>query len=72
MTHVATAPTVMFAVAERIGGWMGWYYANGLWTLRGWLDLLLGGAGMRRGHRDPEPWRVGDTNDLNANEFDSN
>jgi uncharacterized protein YbjT (DUF2867 family) len=52
-----------FASIRRIGGRTGWYYANWLWTLRGWLDLMAGGVGMRRGRRDPETLRVGDTVD---------
>jgi uncharacterized protein YbjT (DUF2867 family) len=62
-TPVAAAPAAVFAGVERIGGATGWYYANWLWTLRGWLDLLLGGVGMRRGRRDPQHVRVGDTLD---------
>ncbi|MFZ2643747.1 MAG: SDR family oxidoreductase [Verrucomicrobiia bacterium] len=62
-THVAASPARVFAAVERIGGAAGWHYANGLWTLRGWLDLLVGGVGMRRGRRDPERLRVGDTLD---------
>jgi uncharacterized protein YbjT (DUF2867 family) len=61
--RVAASPAKVFAVVERIGGGTGWYYANWLWTLRGWLDLLLGGVGMRRGRRDPERLRAGDTLD---------
>jgi len=53
----------VFAAVERIGGATGWYYANWLWTLRGWLDLLAGGVGMRRGRRDPQRVLVGDTLD---------
>lgn len=60
---VACGPCAVFAAVERIGGATGWYCANGLWTLRGWLDLLLGGVGMRRGRRDPERLRVGDALD---------
>ncbi|MBC8011490.1 MAG: SDR family oxidoreductase, partial [Burkholderiales bacterium] len=60
---VAASPAKVFAAVERIGGGTGWYYANWLWTLRGWLDLLTGGVGMRRGRRDPERLRVGDTLD---------
>jgi hypothetical protein len=41
----------------------GWYYADWLWTLRGWLDLLVGGVGMRRGRRDPEHVAAGDVID---------
>ncbi|MEN9576868.1 MAG: hypothetical protein RL514_4723 [Verrucomicrobiota bacterium] len=61
--HVAASPSKVFAAVERIGGETGWYYATWLWTLRGWLDLLMGGVGMRRGRRDPERLRVGDTLD---------
>lgn len=62
-THVAASPAAVFAAVERIGGAAGWHYANWLWTLRGWLDLLMGGVGMRRGRRDPEQLRMGDTLD---------
>jgi uncharacterized protein YbjT (DUF2867 family) len=57
--HAAAA----FAPIRRIGGKAGWYYANWLWILRGWLDLLAGGAGIRRGRRDPEHLRPGDVVD---------
>jgi hypothetical protein len=60
---VAAPPATVFAAAERIGGPTGWYYANWLWTVRGWLDLLLGGVGMRRGRRDPNHLQAGDTLD---------
>jgi uncharacterized protein YbjT (DUF2867 family) len=60
---VAAAPAVVFAAVERIGGAAGWYYADWLWALRGWLDLLLGGVGMRRGRRDPLHLMAGDTLD---------
>ncbi len=52
-----------FGVIRRIGGSTGWYAANGLWRLRGFIDLLLGGVGMRRGRRDPEQLRMGDVVD---------
>jgi uncharacterized protein YbjT (DUF2867 family) len=52
-----------FAPVQRIGGKKGWYGANWLWRLRGTLDLLVGGVGLRRGRRDPERLRVGDTVD---------
>ena len=52
-----------FATVESLGGPAGWHYANWLWTLRGWLDLLAGGVGMRRGRRDPNHLSVGDTVD---------
>jgi uncharacterized protein YbjT (DUF2867 family) len=52
-----------FAAVRRIGGRTGWYGHDWLWQLRGFLDLLLGGAGMRRGRRDPDQAAVGDTID---------
>jgi len=57
------SPAKAFTPIARIGGATGWYYANWLWNLRGWLDLLVGGVGMRCGRRDPETVRVGDTVD---------
>jgi hypothetical protein len=53
----------VFAGVERIGGAVGWYYADWLWKLRGWLDRLVGGVGMRRSRRDPERLQVGDVVD---------
>ncbi|QQS48125.1 MAG: SDR family oxidoreductase [Acidobacteriota bacterium] len=51
---VNAAPAEAFKPIRRIGGRTGWYYGNFLWKLRGWLDLLVGGVGLRRGRRDPE------------------
>ncbi len=62
--HVAASPHDAFAPIRRIGGEKGWYYANWLWKLRGWLDRLFGGVGLRRGRRDPDSLRVGDTVDF--------
>lgn len=61
--RVAAAASRVFATVERIGGAAGWHYANWLWTTRGWLDLLVGGVGMRRGRRDPARLEVGDVVD---------
>ena len=61
--HVCAPPEHAFAPIRRIGGNTGWYYGNWLWRLRGWMDLVAGGAGMRRGRRDPERLRVGDVVD---------
>jgi uncharacterized protein YbjT (DUF2867 family) len=57
---VALPPDLAFVPIERIGGQTGWYYGDLLWHLRGWLDLMFGGAGLRRGRRDPDHLRVGD------------
>ena len=62
--HVAASPEDAFAPIRRIGGARGWYYANWLWQLRGLLDRLFGGAGLRRGRRDPDSLRVGDAVDF--------
>jgi uncharacterized protein YbjT (DUF2867 family) len=57
-------PEAAFDPIQRIGGRTGWYYANWLWRLRGLLDLLVGGVGIRRGRRDPRQLRVGDVLDF--------
>jgi len=61
---VRVCPAKAFAPIQRIGGDHGWYYGTWLWQLRGFLDLLAGGVGMRRGRRDPEHLMVGDTLDF--------
>ena len=61
--RVATLPPAAFAPIQRIGGATGWYYGDWLWRIRGWLDLLMGGVGMRRGRRDSEQLKAGDTLD---------
>lgn len=61
--EVAVPTDVAFIPIRRIGGTTGWYYGNWLWRVRGWLDLLCGGVGLRRGRRDPDDLRVGDAVD---------
>lgn len=53
-----------FAPIRRIGGQRGWYFGDPLWAMRGMVDLMVGGVGLRRGRRDPEHLRVGDTVDF--------
>jgi uncharacterized protein YbjT (DUF2867 family) len=62
--RVAASPQRTFAPIQRIGGKTGWYYANGFWRLRGLLDNVVGGVGLRRGRRDPVRLSVGDTLDF--------
>ncbi|MEP7273937.1 MAG: SDR family oxidoreductase [Acidobacteriota bacterium] len=62
--RVNLPPGSAFAPIRRIGGKVGWYYADWLWHLRGLLDLLAGGVGMRRGRLDPERPRIGGTIDF--------
>jgi uncharacterized protein YbjT (DUF2867 family) len=52
-----------FEPIRRIGGATGWYYADWLWKLRGFIDLLAGGVGLRRGRRDSQQIEVGDAID---------
>lgn len=61
---VAVPAHEAFAPIRRIGGARGWYYANPLWRLRGAVDLLVGGVGLRRGRRNPESCRPGDALDF--------
>jgi uncharacterized protein YbjT (DUF2867 family) len=63
VAHVDAPPAQAFAAIRRIGGATGWYYGDWLWRLRGCLDVLVGGVGMRRGRRAPESLNVGDTLD---------
>jgi hypothetical protein len=60
---VRVDPVAAFRPIQRIGGDTGWYYANWLWRIRGFLDLLAGGPGMRRGRRHAVDIRVGDVID---------
>ena len=47
-----------------IGGTQGWYYANWLWKIRGFLDTLTGGVGLRRGRTNISEISVGDSLDF--------
>jgi len=47
-----------------IGGRRGWYYGNWLWQMRGFLDKLSGGVGLRRGRTNPHTINAGDTLDF--------
>ncbi len=48
----------------RIGGANGWYYANMLWKIRGFVDKLFGGVGLRRGRTSPTSLKSGDALDF--------
>ncbi len=62
--QVSAPPAIAFTPIRRIGGATGWYYANALWRVRGFIDLLVGGVGSRRGRRDPERLSPGETVDF--------
>ena len=53
-----------FRAVCRLGGSHGWYAANWLWNVRGWLDRLAGGPGLRRGRRDPDALAYGEALDF--------
>jgi uncharacterized protein YbjT (DUF2867 family) len=57
-------PDAAFAPIARIGGEVGWYYADVLWRLRGFADDLAGGVGLRRGRGHPTRLAIGDTVDF--------
>lgn len=54
----------LWRVVEGIGGENGWYSFPLAWAARGWLDRLVGGVGLRRGRRDAQRLRVGDSLDF--------
>jgi uncharacterized protein YbjT (DUF2867 family) len=62
-TTDATAASLWQSI-ESIGGDNGWYGADFLWYLRGLIDRVFGGVGLRRGRRDPLNLRVGDSLDF--------
>jgi len=49
---------------DAIGGKTGWYYGNWLWEIRGFIDQLFGGVGMRRGRKSDVELRPGDSLDF--------
>jgi len=61
---VSAPPEAVYRNFARLGGARGWLYMDWAWQLRGMLDRLFGGVGMRRGRRDPEDLRVGDPLDF--------
>lgn len=60
----AAAPHELWAAVDCIGGDNGWYSAKLLWQVRGFIDRLVGGVGLRRGRRVPDVLKVGDTVDF--------
>jgi uncharacterized protein YbjT (DUF2867 family) len=54
----------VWARIEAIGGDTGWYGAGYLWYLRGLVDRIFGGVGLRRGRRDSDHLRIGDSVDF--------
>lgn len=61
---VQARPEAVYRIFTGLGGRRGWMFMNWAWVLRGFVDRLIGGAGLRRGRRDPEELRVGDALDF--------
>jgi len=57
---VNASPEKVFRVFTHMGGQLGWLYADWLWKLRGWIDRLIGGPGLRS---FTEPLKKGDVLD---------
>ena len=62
--EVNAATGEVFRVVSSVGGNNGWCYANWLWKLRGLMDELVGGVGLRRGRRDASDITVGEALDF--------
>lgn len=62
--RVQASPETVFRVIKSLGGDTGWLYADVLWKIRGLLDLLLGGIGLRKSRRSYRHLREGDTLDF--------
>ncbi|MDQ0989051.1 SDR family oxidoreductase [Streptomyces sp. V3I7] len=62
--EVDATPEALWEVIEGIGGDTGWYSSPLAWSVRGWLDRLIGGVGHRRGRRDARRLRVDDSLDF--------
>ena len=62
--RIKAGPDEVWRPISKIGGKIGWYYAGGLWWLRGLIDRWFGGVGLRRGRRHPTELRVGDALDF--------
>lgn len=58
--RVKASPELAFEAICRLGGEEGWLAGNWLWQLRGLMDRMAGGVGMRRGRRHPRELRVGE------------
>ncbi len=57
-------PSQIFQAYTGLGGDRGWLYLNWTWQVRGWIDKLVGGVGLRRGRRHPDNIRVGEALDF--------
>ncbi|MCA2207883.1 SDR family oxidoreductase [Nocardia rosealba] len=61
--HTSADPDTVWAVIESIGGENGWYSFPLAWSLRGWIDRVAGGVGLRRGRKHPRRLHSGEALD---------
>lgn len=64
VVDIEASAASIYAAVCRIGGGHGWYAGDVLWQLRGWMDKLVGGPGLRRGRRHPETVAFGEALDF--------
>jgi uncharacterized protein YbjT (DUF2867 family) len=62
LLDIPSAP--VFRAFTGLGGESGWLFMNWSWEIRGWIDKLFGGVGLRRGRRHPDDLRVGEALDF--------
>ena len=62
--RINASPEQVYTVFSRLGGEAGWLYFDWAWEIRGIIDRVFGGVGLRRGRRDPVDIRVGDAVDF--------
>jgi uncharacterized protein YbjT (DUF2867 family) len=62
--YIKSTPKEIWQLISKLGGETGYFYADRLWGLRGWLDTVVGGVGLRRGRRHPTIIRMGDALDF--------
>ena len=62
--EIAAGPEAVFSAVCRVGGGHGWYAGDILWQIRGWMDQLVGGPGLRRGRRHAEDVEFGEALDF--------
>lgn len=60
--RIRKEPITAFKIASRVGGDSGWFWQSWLWTLRGWIDRVVGGVGTRKGRS--KHLKVGETLDF--------
>jgi len=62
--EIDATPEQVWKVIEAIGGDHGYFTMDWAWEIRGFLDRIVGGVGLRRGRRDPDHLQVGETLDF--------